>query len=208
MKKLMILVLALLMTVAMTACGSDNKDSKVDTTEAPATTEAPKTSEASTEAPATEAPTTAEPTTEAPTTAEPTTEEPTTEEPTTEAPATEEATTGEAASEPAGDTAYVNFDKMHFWINGVEFVLGESTLQDMIDSGVVPFRADDLEDAGNNLKKNTQSSGFRIDLDKYWSAQVYVLNDTDAGKPANECYISEIYLPNHPGETQDILKRN
>lgn len=221
MKKLMILVLALLMTVAMTACGSDNKDSKADTTEAPATTEAPKTSEASTEAPATEAPTTAEPTTEAPTTAEPTTEaptteEPTTEEPTTEAPATEEATTeetaseeattGEAASEPAGDTAYVNFDKMHFWINGVEFVLGESTLQDMIDSGVVPFRSDDLEDAGNNLKKNTQSSGFRIDLDKYWSAQVYVLNDTDAGKPANECYISEIYLPNHPGETQDILK--
>ena len=163
MKKLMILVLALLMTVAMTACGSDNKDSKADTTEAPATTEAPKTSEASTEAPATEAPTTAEPTTEAPTTAEPTTEEPTTEEPTTEeptteAPATEEATTEEVASEPAGDTAYVNFDKMHFWINGVEFVLGESTLQDMIDSGVVPFRADDLEDAGNNLKKNTQSS--------------------------------------------------
>lgn len=95
---------------------------------------------------------------------------------------------------------------MHFWINGIEFVLGESTLQDMIDSGVVPFRESDLEDAKNNLKKNTQSCGFRIDLDKYWSAQVYVLNDTDAGKPANECYISEIYLPNHPGETQDILK--
>ena len=79
-------------------------------------------------------------------------------------------------------------------------------VQDMIDSGVVPFRASDLEDANNNLKKNSQSSYFRIDLGDYWSAQVYVLNDTDEGKPISQCYINEIYLPNKPEQTQDILK--
>ena len=214
MKKVMILVLALLMAVAMTACGSNSKDSSADTTEAPktseavsteASTEAPSTAEPTTTEPTTEEPTTEEPTTEEPTTEEPTTEEPTTEEPTTEAAASEEASTAEAASEPEGDVKYVNFDRMHFWINGVEFVLGESTLQDMIDSGVVPFNADDIENAGNNVKKNN-SVDFRIELGKYWTAKVYVLNDTDAGKPANECYICEIYLPNHADETQDILK--
>ena len=200
MKKTVLITLALMLAVLMLACSAKSGNTVLDlekVTEAPAE----KATEAPTAEP-TEEPT-AEPT-EAPT-AEPT-EEPTaepTEEP-TEAPT--EAPAEEPTEAPAADVQYVNFEKMHFWINGVEFVLGQSTLQDMIDSGVVPFRAEDLENAGNNLKKNYQSEGFRIDLDKYWSAQVYVLNDTDAGKPANECYINEIYLPNHTDETQDILK--
>ena len=197
MKKIGISLIAFFMAVMMLACAA-NKPQETADTPAPAAEEPAKETEAPTEEP-TEAPT--EEPTEAPT------EEPTpepTEEPTPEP--TEEPTP-EPTEEPAGeDVSYVNFEKMHFWINGVEFVLGESTLQDMIDSGVVPFRADDLEDVHNNLKKNYQSSGFRIDLGSYWSAQVYVLNDTDEGKPINECYINEIYLPNHPGEKQDILK--
>lgn len=214
MKKTMILVLSLVMAVLMIACAAKSTETKNDTpapaadtqkadqqpaeAAAPAVTEAPAATEAPTEEP------TAEPTEEP--TPEPT-EEPTpepTEEPTPEP--TEEPTEEPTAEPAAEDVQYVNFDKMHFWINGVEFVLGESTLQDMIDSGVVPFRAEDLEDAKNNLKKNYQSAGFRIDLGEYWSAQVYVLNDTDEGKPTNECYINEIYLPNKPDQTQDILK--
>ena len=201
MKKYWILVLSFLMAILMTGCSLAAK--VVDQVTEPET----KTEEPMAEP--TEEPTpepTEEPTEEP--TLEPT-EEPTaepTEEPTPEP--TEEPTPEptEETEEPAGDVMYVNFDKMHFWINGVEFILGETTLQDMIDSGVVPFNANDLEDANNNLKSNYQSPGFRIDLDKYWSAQVYVLNDTDAGKPINECYVNQIYLPNHPGETQDILK--
>ena len=211
MKKTMILVLSLVMAVLMIACAAKSTETKNDTSAPAADTQKADQQPAEAAAPAvTEAPAA---TTEAPTeepTAEPT-EEPTpepTEEPTPEP--TEEPTpepTEEPTAEPvAEDVQYVNFDKMHFWINGVEFVLGESTLQDMIDSGVVPFRAEDLEDAKNNLKKNYQSPPFRIDLGEYWSAQVYVLNDTDEGKPTNECYINEIYLPNKPDRTQDILK--
>ncbi len=212
MKKTMILVLSLVMAVLMIACAAKSTETKNDTPAPAADTQKADQQPAEAAAPAvTEAPAAAA--TEAPTeepTAEPT-EEPTpepTEEPTPEP--TEEPTpepTEEPTAEPvAEDVQYVNFDKMHFWINGVEFVLGESTLQDMIDSGVVPFRAEDLEDAKNNLKKNYRSAPFRIDLGEYWSAQVYVLNDTDEGKPTNECYINEIYLPNKPDRTQDILK--
>ncbi len=202
MKKTMILVLSLVMAVLMIACAAKSTETKNDTPAPAADTQKADQQPAEAAAPAvTEAPAATEAPTEEPT-AEPT-EEPTpepTEEPTPEP-------TEEPTAEPvAEDVQYVNFDKMHFWINGVEFVLGESTLQDMIDSGVVPFRAEDLEDAKNNLKKNYESAGFRIDLGEYWSAQVYVLNDTDEGKPTNECYISKIYLPNKPDRTQDILK--
>lgn len=211
MKRKMILVLALALAVMMVACASKSTESKSEAAapaaDVSAATEAP--TEKPTEEPTAEP--TQEPTPEptAEPTAEPTpepTEEPTaepTQEPAAEP--VEESTEASAVQPTDSDVKYVNFEKMHFWINGTEFVLGETTLQDMIDSGVVPFRESDLEDAQNNLKKNYQSSGFRIDLDKYWSAQVYVLNDTDAGKPINECYINEIYLPNHPDETQTIL---
>ena len=206
---------------------------KAEATEAPVETATEAPTEEPTEEPTAEP--TEEPTpepTEEPT-PEPT-EEPTpepTEEPTpepTEAPteaSAEEATEPAAeptetteATEPAAEptettevtapeesTLYVDFEDMSFWINGTKFTLGVSTLQDMIDAGV-PFRADDLEDAGNNLKKNYQSSGFRIELGDYWTAQVYVLNDSDEGKKMSECCINEIYLPNKPDQTQDILK--
>lgn len=197
MKKAVILFTALLLAFTMTACALIFEKEENHEIPAPVEEETPAETEVPTEEP-TEEPT-AEPTEEP--TPEPT-EEPTpepTEEPTPEP-------VEETQEEPAGDVKYVNFEKMHFWVNGVEFILGETTLQDMIDSGVVPFNEGDLETATNILKKNYRSDGFRIDLDKYWSAQVYVLNDTDEGKPTNECYICEIYLPNHIGETQDILK--
>ena len=109
---------------------------------------------------------------------------------------------GSAANAPSGK--YVDIDNMQFSINGKTYTLGQTTLQQMIDDGV-PFREDDLANANNNLNKNSQSQGFRIDLAEYWSAQVYTLNDTDGNKTAAECYISEIYLPLKKDSTQDIL---
>lgn len=93
---------------------------------------------------------------------------------------------------------------MQFTVNGKTYTLGQTTLQQLIDDGV-PFREDDLANANNNLSKNHQSQGFRIDLDKYYTAQVYTLNDTDGIKTAAECYISEVYLPLKKDATQDIL---
>ena len=100
--------------------------------------------------------------------------------------------------------SYVDFDNMQFAINGKTYTLGQTTLQELIDDGV-PFNEDDIANASNNLNKNSQSSGFRITLGDYWSGQVYVFNDSDAGKTASECYISEVYLPMHIGETQNVM---
>ncbi len=103
------------------------------------------------------------------------------------------------------DTKWVNFDDMCFYVNGIKYTLGQTTLQEMIDDGV-PFDESDLANAGNNLNPNYESSGFSIKLDdKYYSAQVMVLNDTDSGKPMSECVIDEIYLPVNQDIEQDIL---
>jgi hypothetical protein len=102
------------------------------------------------------------------------------------------------------DGDYVNIEHMTFYINGKEYVLGQTTLQELIDDGV-PFESESLDNAANNIDKNTQSSGFKIELGEYWTAQVYVLNESDEGKPANELYVNEVYLPNHPDESQNIL---
>ncbi len=98
----------------------------------------------------------------------------------------------------------INFDNMSFAVNGKVYTLGQTTLQEMIDDGV-PFNSEDLNNANNNLNSNTQSQGFRIELGEYWTAQVYVLNYSDEGKPINELAINELYLPVHQDETQDIL---
>ena len=113
------------------------------------------------------------------------------------------------ADQAAGDvsTGYVDFDKMDFYINGKEYILGSNTLQEMIDDGV-PFNKDDLNNAENNINGNNQSGGYRIELGEYYSAQVYVLNDTNEGKKESECVISKIYLPNERDEQQDILSFN
>lgn len=122
---------------------------------------------------------------------------------------TETADTESAESAESTETAtiggrYVDFDNMQFAINGKTYTLGQTTLQELIDDGV-PFNEDDIANASNNLNKNSQSSGFRIVLGDYWSGQVYVFNDSDAGKTASECYISEVYLPMHIGETQNVM---
>ena len=99
---------------------------------------------------------------------------------------------------------YVTLDNMQFAINGKVYTLGQTTLQELVDDGV-PFDEDSLACVNNNVTKNSQSQGYKITLDEYWSAQVYVLNDTEDNKSAAELAINEIYLPLHDDETQDIL---
>lgn len=99
MKKHIIITLALLIVLGLTACGMNGG---TVTTEAPAT-EAPTAAVPTTEAPATEAPTTAVPPTEAYTTETPANEAPATEVPTTETPPTEAPSTAEPVTEaPSG----------------------------------------------------------------------------------------------------------
>jgi len=89
----------------------------------------------------------------------------------------------------------INFDDMHFYVKGKKYTLGQVTLQDMINDGV-PFDEKDLKYASETLDKNKQSlNGFKITLDKFWSAQVYVMNLSDSPMPMKDCIVYRIYLP-------------
>ena len=130
-------------------------------------------------------------TTEEPTTT--TTEEPTTTT-TTEASTPDSSDDGGSTPNPNPSGAkYVNFDDMSFYINGKKYTLGKTTLQDMIDDGV-KFEEDDLENAKNNIKSHYQSSYFKIDpgVKNGCFIWIQVFNETDSGKPANECCVNEI----------------
>lgn len=100
---------------------------------------------------------------------------------------------------------YADLDNRSFAINGKVYTLGVTTLQEMIDDGV-PFDADDIANASNNLNGNSSSAGFKIVLGEYYNAQVYVGNFTSDNKSAAECPICEIYLPVDLEESNDILQ--
>ena len=136
-----------------------------------------------------------------------TTEEPATTTTTEDTSATDSSDNGGSNPNPNPSGAkYVNFDEMNFYINGTKFTLGKTTLQDMIDAGV-PFKEGELEDAKNNLKSKYQSAPFKVDIGKGFSCFIYVFNDTDSGRPSNECYVNEVtfYGSYTKGETQNIL---
>ena len=137
--------------------------------------------------------TTEEPTTE--TTEEPTTTT-TTEETTVETTADTDATgveTSATGSVNVNGAKYVNFDEMNFYLNGVKYTLGKTTLQDMIDSGA-PFKDGELDNAKNNVKSHYQSSPLKLNVGDGYTVSIYVFNETDSGKPMNECYVNEIYV--------------
>lgn len=185
MKKQTVSILAVILCAGsiLAGCGPKGPQAPNQTTTEPTVTEA--VTETATTAATTEA-TVAE--TSAPTVPE------------TSAPA--ESTEPVSPDAPSGK--YIDLDNMQFSINGKTYTLGKTTLQELINDGV-PFREDDLANAGNNLNKNSQSQGFRIELGEYWTAQVYAMNDTDGNKTAAECYINQVYLPLHNDETQNIL---
>ena len=171
--KITALILAGCMALSFTACSASNKRDRDDDDKRVETT-----------------------TEEETTTTKETTEE-TTEETTTEA--TTEATSEEtSATSPAREAfkgKVVDFADMHFSINGKTYTLGKTTLQEMIDDGV-PFAESDIKHASDDMKKNARSlTGFKITLDKFWSAQVGVMNLSDSAKPMSECVICSIRVP-------------
>lgn len=135
-------------------------------------------------------------------TEEETTEETTTEKETTteeETTTTESETTAETTEESRAEYTgtIIDFDDMHFFINGKKYTMGKTTLQEMYDDGV-PFRKSEDSKLDQKLKKNSSqlTGGFSIELDEYWAAQVFVMNVSSEEKPASECVIYRIILNN------------
>ena len=138
------------------------------------------------------------------TTAEETTTEETTEatsEETTseESKGIEESKETEASKENGGSTfsgKILDFEDMHFYVNGKKYTLGKTTLQEMIDDGV-PFKESEIKNASKEIKKNSQSLyGFGIQLDKYWTPLLYVMNLSSEAKPMSECVVYRVSMYN------------
>lgn len=172
-KKITALLLASAMVFSLASCNmSGKRDRDEDETTVESTTEETEKTEETTE--------------------ETTTEKETTEETTT----TESETEATEAKREAFEGKVVDFNDMHFFVNGKKYTLGKSTLKEMIDDGV-PFEESDLKKLDQKIKKNQRqlTGGFRLRLDKFWSALVYVMNVDDGEKTLGECVIYRISVP-------------
>ncbi len=166
------LVAAIAVLLSFTACGTTENS---DTTE----NETVQTTEAETTVSETEEVTEA---------AEDTTEE-----------ATESATEETAvATEPEEFTPvaglsenYADLENRCFAYNGQIFTLGESTLQDLIDGGI-PFSENELNNIGNNVNKNYETSDYTVRINDYVSMQFSFMNITEANITEAECLLSTV----------------
>lgn len=182
------LIIAMAVMLSLTACGTteNSENSESDTVQ---TTEAETTA-------ADESEEVTEPA-----------EEIATEEVTEEV--TEEETTEEsvAVTEPVEFVAveglsenYADLEKRCFAYDGQIFTLGESTLQNLIDSGI-PFSESELNNAGNNVNKNYETGSYTVKINDYVSFQLSFMNTTDTNITEAECLLSSVrwytlYVPN------------
>lgn len=114
----------------------------------------------------------------------------TTEDATTED--VETNTNSDAVSVDGLSEIYADLDNRSFMLDGHIYTVGVSTVQDMIDNGVV---FSNEADAGNNVQPNYESSAMKVELGKYNTLQISVGNFTDENHKLSELPICQVYLP-------------
>lgn len=112
---------------------------------------------------------------------------------------------------------YADLDNRAFAYNGKVFKLGESTLKDLIDGGI-PFNETELNNKGNNVNSNYETSRYTVEVNNRVSMQFEFINITEEPKTEEECLLSYVrcsYLyvpqPDYDAElnaeiTEDILE--
>lgn len=184
MKK-MAFVAAIAMLMSFTACGTTEEESEAVQTTTVAETEALETEAAEEVTEESDAVTETEAVTEA------------IEETTEEAAAvteTEAFTPVEGLSEN-----YADLENRCFAYNGQIFTLGQSTLKDLIDGGV-PFDESELNNKGNNVNSNYESSRYTVRINDFVSMQFDFINTTENSITEEECLLCDvrwysIYVP-------------
>lgn len=86
---------------------------------------------------------------------------------------------------------YADLEKRCFAYKGQIFILGESTLQDLIDGGI-PFDESDLNNSGNNVNKNYETSRYRARINDYVSLQFTFINTTGNNISEAECLLHSV----------------
>lgn len=196
--KIMAAALALGMAASLSSCDTV-PDSSAETSVTETAVSVTTTEETTTEATTAEVTTTT--TTESTTASSEATT--TTSEETTTSSETSAAETRVKPEDKEGKN-YVDFDDMHFYINGKKYTLGKTTLREMIDDGV-PFNEHDLADADAVVKPDHLSQPIRIRLAEDWSVLISTINDSEDDRKANELVISKLDLINRPDQEQDVL---
>lgn len=84
---------------------------------------------------------------------------------------------------------YADLDNRSFAYNGKVFTLGKSTLKDLIEGGI-PFDNEELNNKGNNVNSNYQSSRYTVRINDYTTMQFVFVNITDEPKTEEECLLS------------------
>lgn len=109
---------------------------------------------------------------------------------------------------------YADLDNRAFAYNGKVFTLGESTLKDLIDGGI-PFDEKDLNNKGNNINSNYETSYYSADINDYVSMQFKFVNITKDAKTEEDCVLSYVryyclYVPqpNYSTERNESITEN
>lgn len=105
---------------------------------------------------------------------------------------------------------YADLENRSFAYDGKIYTLGECTLQDLIDAGV-PFDENDLNNSGNNVNKNYETSTYDVDINDFTTLQLSFMNTTDTNITEAECLLSyarwyTIYVP-HTDYEGDLNER-
>lgn len=107
-------------------------------------------------------------------------------------------------SKEKSSNKYVDLNNRQFKVNGKVYILGKSTLGDMIDDGC-PFDENAISEANNTVTPNSELPSLSINLGEYWTAQVNVGNFDSKSKPAKDCVISQVYLPTNKDKKQNVI---
>jgi len=86
---------------------------------------------------------------------------------------------------------YADLENRCFAYNGKIFTLGECTLKDLIDVGI-PFRESELNNKGNNVNSNYETSTYTAEINDYVSMQFIFMNTTKDNITEEECLLHSV----------------
>ena len=101
--------------------------------------------------------------------------------------------------------SFVDYDNRKLMINGHTYTLGKTTLQEMIDDGVV--FDDDFAYRANSIVDADKSDSGTIVLSEGWNAYVHFSNfEENTTKTLKDCVLSAVYFTVKEDQEQRIIE--
>ena len=111
----------------------------------------------------------------------------------------------EKGSKNKSTKSFIDYDNRKLMINGHTYTLGKTTLQEMIDDGVV--FDDDFAYRANNIVDADKSDSGTIVLGDNWNAYVHFSNfEENTTKTLKDCVLSAVYFTVKEDREQKIIE--